>query len=61
MGMRALVLRVLPAKQRVQVLLSLLGRPTHVEIDQSAVTREQCNLRDLVPVLAVPHQESVRV
>ena len=61
MGMRALVLRVLPAKQRVQVLLSLLGRPTHVEIDRSAVSREQCTLRDLVPILAVPHQESVRV
>jgi len=60
-GMQALVLRVLPAKQRVQVLLSILGRPTPVEINRGSVTREHWNLRDLVPVLAVPHRESVRV
>jgi transcriptional antiterminator RfaH len=59
-GMQARVLRVLPAKQRVQVLLSILGRPTPVEINRNSVTLEQWNLRDLVPVLAVPHQESVR-
>lgn len=60
-GMHALVLRVLPAKQRVQVLLSVLGRPTPVEINRSSVTLEQSNLRDLVPALAVPHRGSVRV
>jgi transcriptional antiterminator RfaH len=60
-GMRALVLRVLPAKQRVQLLLSVLGRPTPVEINRSSVTLERSNLRDLVPALAVPHRESVRL
>lgn len=60
-GMHALVLRVLPAKQRVQVLLSVLGRPTPVEINRSSVTLGQTNLRDLVPALAVPHRESVRM
>jgi len=59
-GMQALVLRVLPAKQRVQVLLSVLGRPTPVEINRSSVALEQWNLRDLVPILAVPHPELVR-
>lgn len=60
-GMHALVLRVLPAKQRVQVLLSVLGRPIPVEINRSSVTLEQSNLRDLVPALAAPHRESMRV
>lgn len=53
-GVQATVLRVLPAKQRVQVLLSILGRPTPVEINRCSITVEQSNLRDLVPVLAVP-------
>ena len=60
-GMHALVLRVLPAKQRVQVLLSLLGRPTPVEINRGSVRLEQSNLRDLVPALAASHRESVRM
>ena len=61
MGMQALVLRVLPARQRIQILLSVLGRPTPVEINRSSVTREEWNLRDLVPVLAAPHQELMRM
>jgi transcriptional antiterminator RfaH len=60
-GMRAVVLRVLPAKQRVQLLLSVLGRPTPVEISRSSVTIERSNLRDLVPALAVPRRESARL
>jgi transcriptional antiterminator RfaH len=60
-GMHAVVLRVLPAKQRVQLLLNVLGRPTPVEIGRSSVTLERSNLRDLVPALAVPHRESMRL
>jgi len=51
-GIRAFVLRVMPARMRVQVLLDMLGRPTPVEVDRSAVIRERNSLADLVPVLA---------
>jgi len=40
-GMRAFVLRVLPARQRVQILLEVLGGPTPVEVDRSAVVIEK--------------------
>ena len=51
-GMRASVLRVLPARQRVQVLLEILGRPTAVEVERAAVTLERNNLADRVPFMA---------
>lgn len=46
------VLRSMPARKRVQVLLEILGRPTLVEIDQNAVSRERCSLAALLPALA---------
>ncbi len=46
------VLRSLPAKSRVQVLLEILGRPTVVEIDQHALLREKCSMAALLPSLA---------
>jgi transcriptional antiterminator RfaH len=39
-GMKAFVLRVLPARQRVQILLEVLGGPTPVEVDRSSVVVE---------------------
>jgi transcriptional antiterminator RfaH len=51
-GMRASVLRVMPAGQRVQVLLDILGRPTEVELDRRSVYLEKNNMADLVPLLA---------
>src|ERR1017187_3639090 len=38
-GMSAFVLRVMPARKRVQILLDILGRPTPVEVDRSSVIR----------------------
>jgi transcriptional antiterminator RfaH len=55
-GMRAFVLRVMPAKKRVQVLLQVLGGPTPVEVERSAVVLERNTLADFVPVLAAPSQ-----
>jgi transcriptional antiterminator RfaH len=55
-GMRGFVLRVMPAKKRVQVLLEVLGGPTPVEVERSAVILERSTLADFVPVLAVPSQ-----
>jgi transcriptional antiterminator RfaH len=51
-GMHAFVLRVMPARKRVQVLLDVLGRPTPAEIDESAVVLERNVVADLVPTLA---------
>jgi transcriptional antiterminator RfaH len=51
-GMRASVLRVLPAGRRVQVLLDILGRPTEVELDRRSVFLEKNSMADLVPLLA---------
>lgn len=56
-GMRGFVLRVMPAKKRVQVLLEVLGGPTPVEVERSAVVLEKNTLADFVPVLAAPSQK----
>ncbi len=54
-GMRAFVLRVLPARQRVQVLLDILGGPTPVEVDRGSVVVERNSVADRAPVLAFAH------
>ena len=53
-GMRAFVLRVMPARRRVQVLLDVLGRPTPAEVDESSVVIEGKGVANLVPMLAAP-------
>jgi transcriptional antiterminator RfaH len=56
MGLRTLVLRVLPARQRVQVLLEILGRPTTVEVPRTSVALEKNAVADRVPLLAASHR-----
>jgi transcriptional antiterminator RfaH len=51
-GMRASVLRVMPARQRVQVLLDILGRPTEVEVDRFLIAAEKNSVADRMPLLA---------
>jgi transcriptional antiterminator RfaH len=51
-GMSAYVLRTLPAKKRVQILLDILGRPTPVEVERDAVMLKKNTLADLAPFLA---------
>src|ERR1051325_3839750 len=51
-GFQAIVLRMLPAKRRVQVLLDILGRPTLVEVDRHSVNLENRRVADLMPSLA---------
>ncbi len=58
-GMNASVLRVMPARQRVQVLFEILGRPTTVEVDRDSVAVENSTLADMVPLLAAPCPEWV--
>lgn len=52
---RAFVLRVMPARRRVQVLLDILGRPTPVEVDRESVVLER-TLAELAPALAAHRQ-----
>ena len=51
-GFQAIVLRMLPARQRVQVLLDILGRPTVVEVDRQSITPENQTVADRMPSLA---------
>jgi transcriptional antiterminator RfaH len=46
-GLRAIVTRLFPARQRVAVLLDFLGRQTSIEIDRAAVVTEKawCAIR----------------
>jgi transcription antitermination factor NusG len=52
-GFQAIVLRMVPAKRRVQVLLDILGRQTLVEVDRQSVTVENRSVVDLMPSLAM--------
>lgn len=52
MGSRGIVARVMPARQRVQILLDFLGRTTLVEFDRSSLQVENRSLADLMPSLA---------
>jgi transcriptional antiterminator RfaH len=58
-GMRAQVLRYLPAGKRVQILLDILGRQTPVEVDRGAVVPTRNALADLMPALAAPQQARI--
>jgi len=60
-GMNAFVLRALPARHRVQVLLDILGRATPVEVDRSSIVVEKGRVADRIPLLALVHQEMLRV
>lgn len=51
-GMHAFVLRLMPARKRVQVLINILGGSTPVEVDRSSVVLERNTLAEMVPVLA---------
>ena len=53
-GMQACVLRNLPAKKRVQVLLDILGRPTPVEVERHAISLNRSILTNLTPLMATP-------
>lgn len=53
-GMSARVLKSLPARKRVQILLDILGRTTPVEVERDAVILKRNSLADLAPILAAP-------
>jgi transcriptional antiterminator RfaH len=51
-GMHALVLREMPTRKRIQVLLDVLGRSIPVEVSSNTITKSRKSLADLVPLLA---------
>lgn len=53
LGSRGIVVRLLPAKQRVQILLDFLGRTTLTEVDRKSLLVEAGRLADLMPSLAL--------
>ena len=61
LGSRGIVVRVLPARQRVQILLDFLGRPTLTEVDRRSLTLDERRIADLLPALARAPQECVGV
>jgi transcriptional antiterminator RfaH len=57
-GMDACVLRMLPAKQRVQILLEILGRPTAVEVARHLLVSQRNTLTTVAPFLAAVSDQS---
>ena len=55
-GMSALVLKDLPARKRVQILLEMLGRDTPVEVARDVLTLKRNSLAELAPALAASHR-----
>lgn len=52
LGVSGVVVRLLPARQRVEILLDFLGRATVTEVDRNSLILENSSIADLVPSLA---------
>ena len=60
LGAHGVVVRVLPSKQRVQILLDFLGRTTLAEVNRNSLYVQDKCMADLVPALvAKPPELSV--
>jgi transcriptional antiterminator RfaH len=59
MGSQAVVVRMLPAKRRVQILLDFLGRTTIAEVDRDWLNVENRSMADLIPQLAMAPEEAL--
>jgi len=60
-GMSAFVLKNLPAKKRVQILLDVLGRPTPVEVGRESLLNSKDTLAELAPSLASTVRQETRL
>jgi transcription antitermination factor NusG len=58
LGFSGIVVRLLPARRRVQILLEFLGRTTIAEVDRTALMTES-SVADLVPALSLSAEISV--
>jgi len=52
LGSQGVIVRVMPAKQRVQILLDFLGRTTLTEVDRKTLAVENRSIVNLMPILA---------
>ena len=59
-GMSAFVLKNLPAKKRVQILLDVLGRPTPVEVGREALLTSRDTVAELAPTVAATVRQETR-
>jgi len=59
LGFSGIVVRLLPARQRVQILLEFLGRTTIAEVDRKLLTAEDYSVAALVPNLAMTAPMSI--
>jgi transcriptional antiterminator RfaH len=59
LGFSGIVVRLLPARQRVQILLEFLGRTTIAEVERKSLTTENYSMAALVPTLAMRAPMSV--
>jgi transcriptional antiterminator RfaH len=57
LGSRGLVVRSMPGRQRVQILLDFLGRTTVAEVERASLAVENRRMADLVPSLAMEPDE----
>ena len=51
-GFSGVVVRAMPARRRVQILLEFLGRSTLTEVDRGSLIVENSRLADMLPSLA---------
>ena len=58
-GLSAFVLKSLPARKRVQILLDILGQATPVEVAREALILKKNSLADLAPALAAPIRREI--
>jgi transcriptional antiterminator RfaH len=58
-GLNALVLKSLPARKRVQILLDILGRPTPIEVAAENIVLKNKTMVDFVPFLAMPVRQEM--
>jgi transcriptional antiterminator RfaH len=56
LGARGIVVKNLPARERVEILLEFLGRTTLAEVERKSVRVEDLRLADLMPALAAAGQ-----
>src|SRR5882724_2510552 len=59
LGSRGIVVRMLPARQRVEILLDFLGQTTLTEVDRRSVAVEDRCMADLIPALATRTRRNV--
>lgn len=59
LGFSGIVVRLLPARQRVQILLEFLGRTTIAEVERKSLTTENYSTAALVPTLAMTAPMSI--